>query len=390
MATVYKPERSKFWYCNYQVGDEPRVRKSTQRTNKKEAQRVADQWEREALDREQFGVIPELSFRDALGLYAVKHQNNPKARAEVRIGNICENIKAVQGMDPQMKFHKLTSTLLDQYQAQRLSDGVSKQTVNHEINLISAAYHLAKRDHRVNDRLQFPRFVIESTPRPLLEHELDALLEHLSPERKLLSRNGNEYTPHYSLGKDPIVMEQRQQNHDLVICLVDTGLRMGELCAVTWDVVDTKTWTFLIDRTKNKDKRAVSRHRTMRVHPTDRMKEILKRRYENRGNISYVFSKWKRIEDGRYLRENAPQKSTQSIREAMTKVGINSPENIARWRRRDVRSLRDTFATTLRQRGVGLEDIQELLGHSDMTMTMKYADAGLDDISANAASILKR
>lgn len=389
MATVYQREESPYWMCRFSVPGGKPVRKSTRRTNKREAQRLADQWEREALDRAQYGVSDELTLEQALGFWIRHHQNNPKAHAQTRVDKILGRKKGCRGLDPMLPFHKLSKTLLMDYQQQRIAEGVSEQTVNHEINAISAAYNLVKDDYLVRPGLTFPRFTLESTPRPLSDAEVDALLADLHPDRPIKGGRGGTTTYVPSADRWGTMMREiRQQNWDLVVCLVDTGLRLGELCAVTWDLVDTTDWTFQVERTKTKGKRTVSRRRFMRVHPTKRMREVLERRYRDRGNNPYLFSAWKRVPDGRWFRDKAPQKSTVSIRKAMDRVGINSPENVARWRRRDVRSLRDTFATRLRRKGVGLDNIQELLGHSTMTMTQKYADAGLDDISRNASEML--
>lgn len=392
MANLFKKDDSPYWIADFRVGGR-RVKKSTKRKTRREAQKVADQWEREALDRDQFGVSDELTLEQALGFWVRHHQNNPKAQAQSRVDKILGRKEGIKGLDPHMPFHKLSRTLLMDYQQQRLTEGASEQTVNHEINAISAAYNLVKEDYLVRPGLKFPRFRVESTPRPLTDSEVQRLLDALHPDSEIPGGRGKggvgagAYVP-----KDDkwgsMIRQVRQQNWDLVVCLLDTGLRMGELCAVTWDLVDTTDWTFQIERTKTKGKGNVARHRFMRVHPTRRVREILERRYQDRGNNPYIFSAWKQVEDGRWFRDKAPQKSTAAIRKAMERVGINSQENVARWRRRDVRSLRDTYATRLRRAGVGLEDVQELLGHTTMAMTMKYADAGLDDISRKASSVL--
>lgn len=386
MAELFTKPNSPFYYCDFSVGDE-RVRKSTRRTNKREARAVADQWEREALDRQQLGVSKDLTLEEALGFWVDHHRNNPKARAAQRVSKIMEYTIDVPGMSPGMMFHELTSTLLRKYQQARLDMGVSKQTINHEINAISAAYNIVKEDYRVRPSLKFPRFPIESTPRPFLDHEVQLLLDELDPDKPLRTKAGHT-VPEYSLGNLAVVLEMRQQNYDLVVCLLDTGLRLMELTRVTWDIVNTKDWSFQIERTKTKDKSIASRHRFMDVQPTARVRAVLERRYKTRGNNPYVFPAWKHVEDGRVIHDVAPQKSTGAIRKAINAVGLNSPENVARWRKRDVRSLRDTYATRLSKHGVPLDQIQELLGHTTPVMTQKYRDAALNQFSANAASIL--
>jgi integrase len=44
--------------------------------------------------------------------------------------------------------------------------------------------------------------------------------------------------------------------------------------------------------------------------------------------------------------------------------------------------LRHDFATKLRRRGIGLDVIRDLLGHSTLAMAQRYAHIGRDDLSA--------
>lgn len=389
MAEIYKKPGSPYWYADFTVAKR-RKRQSTRRTNKKEAKRVADEMEKRALDAAQLGENDVITLEDALSFYERKHMNSPRGcEARARIDKLLGRAEGIEGLaDPKLPFHELTYTMMFDYQQRRLSEGAAKQTINHEVNLVSAAYNIVSHDYKVRPNLKFPRFKIESRSRHLEDTEVTALLAELDPTRPIVGRGGTEYTPEYSLGQQPVLLEMRQQNFDLVICLMDTGLRMGELTAVTWDLVDTSNWTFRIDRTKNQGKKEVSQGGFMIVHPTDRMKEVLQRRYADRGNNPYLFPKWKRLRDGRWLREAAPQRSTKAIRRAMEKVGINEPHKVKRYGRRDVRSLRDTFATRLADRDVGIDVIQDLLGHASPTMTRKYADVKVERLSKKAAQLL--
>jgi integrase len=116
------------------------------------------------------------------------------------------------------------------------------------------------------------------------------------------------------------------------------------------------------------------------------MREVLRRRYAARGNSRYVFPGW--IDRATAKDEDAPRDSTRAIRRAMARIGVNKPDKVARYGRRDVRSLRDTFATKLRKKGMSLDRLQMLLGHASPQMTQKYADVGVTDISNEAVAIL--
>lgn len=386
MAELRKKEGSPYWYADFSVNGK-RVKKSTGTRNKKDARQIADHWEKEARSRAVFGETHELTLAQAMGHWAAKHQTNPKARAEQRIAKILAAASEVEGMGPDMMFHDLTSTLLRRYQAARIAAGLSEQTVNHEINAMSAAYNLVKEDYRVRQNLSFPRFTIESTSRAFTDSEVARLLDELDPHKPLRAKGGGTYVIEDRFMRQQIA-DMRQQNYDLVVCLLDTGLRLMEMTRVTWEDVDTKTWSFEIERTKTKNQSITAGHRMMRVTPTARVREVLARRYQDRGNVRYVFPGWKMLKDGRKVRDNVPQSSTGAIRKAINAAGLNSPECVMRWRKRDVRSLRDTYATRLSANGVSLDEIQHLLGHSTPVMTAKYRDPKLDRFSARAADVL--
>ena len=120
-----------------------------------------------------------------------------------------------------------------------------------------------------------------------------------------------------------------------------------------------------------------------RLATTARVRSILERRYKSKGTNRYVFSSVNAAGD------EAARSGTHAIRLAMDRIGINSPENVARFGRRDVRALRDTFATKLRSRGqMSLDRLQKLLGHSSPAMTQKYAHLSVDVASTEAVTIL--
>ncbi len=50
-------------------------------------------------------------------------------------------------------------------------------------------------------------------------------------------------------------------------------------------------------------------------------------------------------------------------------------------------TLRHTFASRLVSRGVDIVTVQQLLGHSDVTVTMRYTHANLDSKHAAAATL---
>ena len=142
-------------------------------------------------------------------------------------------------------------------------------------------------------------------------------------------------------------------HRDFYTALYYTGSRFGEISHLKWDNVNMDEKKINIQntsdfKTKNRKDRIVP------IHP--RLLAVLSNRKKESDSV-YVFP--------------SPQKSSQPIRtlnrgfnNLKTKLGI--PKN------KTLHSFRHSFASHLQRRGVPIEVIQELLGHSDIRMTRHY------------------
>jgi integrase len=378
-VSVYRRDGSPYWWFNVPAGysaDGKRSRVSTKRTLKREAQEIADIQLKELLDLKQYGGgLRELTFREAIfDHYLPAKVKSPSYR------NLERDARKVVGEFPGIAgvtradrpFHELTTADIRTYRNKRQAQGAAPATIDLEVKVVSAAYHMVEDSFRVRQGLKFPMFRPKGKPRPLTEEEETALIADLQPGRDIPARGGGVY----HLDPTAKAYRQRQDNYDLVVMLLDTGARFGEIAHLTWDVVDTVGWRWLhIYREKVQNEG--------NLLMTNRVREVLQRRFKERGNGHYVFRGWSEMTD-----EEPPKASTQAIRRSMNKLGFNAPHKVKRYGRRDVRSLRDTFATKLRMKGLALSDLQPLLGHASMQMTMKYADVAVDVAAERAVALL--
>ncbi|MFC1891865.1 tyrosine-type recombinase/integrase [Thermodesulfobacteriota bacterium] len=139
--------------------------------------------------------------------------------------------------------------------------------------------------------------------------------------------------------------ECRKHLHPIVICAINTGMRKGEILNLKWHQI--KSGFIYLRKTKTKNKREIP--------VNDDLLQILKEIRQNQGLTSeYVFTYGSR----------SVSRIDRAFRGALDRAGI-----------RDFKfhDLRHTFASHLVMRGASLKEVQELLGHKTMTMTLRYA-----------------
>jgi len=155
----------------------------------------------------------------------------------------------------------------------------------------------------------------------------------------------------------------RQDNYDLVILLLDTGARYGEIAGITWDRIDMEENTINLWRPKVKNESIICM--TSRVH------EVLLRRSKEK-QTEYVFTN----EKGDGPRNHA----TSGIKKAMKRAGIKDFT---------IHDFRHTCASRLIQNGLSLYEVASILGHTDVQTTQRYAHLECRDVSQRARDIME-
>jgi integrase len=142
---------------------------------------------------------------------------------------------------------------------------------------------------------------------------------------------------------------------DMIILALGTGLRFGELVALKWEDVDFKNNEITVSRSLVEGILGSTKsNRIRRIPMTDSVLESLKGLKKENG---FIFTN---------RNENPVVRRTcvRVLRRACREAGIR---NIG-WH-----VLRHTFASHLAQAGANLVAVQNLLGHSEIRTTMRYA-----------------
>ena len=154
-----------------------------------------------------------------------------------------------------------------------------------------------------------------------------------------------------------------QDAFDLVILLLDTGARYSEIANIEWRNIDLTDRTIQLWRSKVENETV--------LFMTDRVFDVLSRRLDTKSS-PFIFNN----------RDGAPRGyCTQSIRKAILRAGLQNCR---------VHTLRHTHASRLIQNGMSVYEVREILGHSDIKTTMRYAHLESRQVTSKARDVINR
>jgi len=217
---------------------------------------------------------------------------------------------------------------VEHYKAEKLRDGLSPKTINNHLIVLRRMLAVAE-EWRLTDRI--PRIRWLKVP----DSEFDFLT--FEEANQLLATAEGEW-------------------RTMILVAAKVGLRQGELLALRWKDVDLaagkvivrhSVWAGIVGTTKG------WRAREIDLSPDTVV--ALKAHRHLRGELVFCSS------DGSMLTKN---QCRRPLHDACKRAGLRQ----IGWH-----VLRHTFASHLVMRGAPIKVVQELLGHRDITTTMRYA-----------------
>ncbi len=322
---LYTRTDSPYWWASLSVPAGGRVRASTKCTDKKEAETVLARWKHEAHQQHVFGIEPSRLFDELMLSYLRETESKRSHDRDIY------SAKHLYGEFTGRYLHSIGAKDVRRYIAKRRSS-VSDATINREIGLLSAAINYAIREWEwkidnpaAGRRLSEP----EGRLRWLEHNESDALIVS--------------------------AMQVNQGEHlaDFITLALHTGCRSGELLGLEWKRVDLKSRLIMLEaqHTKSGKRRYIPINDTAR----DALLSRLRVRTECFPACPWVFSR------GKGVRIRSVKKS---FRAACNAAGITDFH---------IHDLRHTCAAWLVSSGVQLQVVRDLLGHSTIRMTERYA-----------------
>lgn len=349
--SIVKRNNSKYWYMQFQLNGESYIR-STRTTNKKTAEQMEVELKAKLHSQLYLGRKQRITLADAFQQY--KLSKNGIAS----YGNLIAHETVLFRLLP-MKKHmdELTSHDLERFKQNRIAEGVGSEIIKYGLLLINGTWKFAQKLGYQVSTLEFPTVKIPKvTLRYLTQQEEIRLLNELAPDRE-----GAGLKPMAERSEE--LKRMMQDAFDLVVLLLDTGARYSEIANIEWSRIDLAERTINLWRSKVQNETV--------LYMTDRAFEVLSRRSATKTS-AFVFNN----SDGK-----SRGYSTQSIRKAILRAGLQNCR---------VHTLRHTLATRLIQNGMSVYEVREILGHSDIKTTMRYAHLEQKQVTSKARDVINR
>ena len=347
--SVLKRGNSKFWYIQFQFNGKTYI-KSSKTTDKRIAERMEREWKVETHSQQYLGEKETIIFSDILVQFIETKEgtpNHPTLLCHSRILN--------RNFPISKKLHEINNNDINNFYKARLKHGVSNQMIKKSFDLIRGTWKHGKKLGYQHSDIDFPVLKVEKHRlRYLSPEEEKKLLKELDPKR--------EDTSNIDPSKRPDHIKSAMIDvYDLVVILIDTGARYSEIAKIEWDSINLDQRTIRLWRPKVRNESV--------LYMTDRVYSILHRRFQNKKS-SYLFTN----------KKGGPRNTaTLPIRKAFQRANITGCT---------VHTFRHTHATRLIQNGLSLYEVKEILGHTDISTTMRYAHLERRDISSKARDVI--
>ena len=325
----YKRKNSHNWWVSITDTSGKRVRCSSGTTNRKEAEALEAKFRLETYKVAKWGEQPARVYDEMMLLYLEATQSKRSHQRDL------DAAKHLTSFFRGRVMNDLKGSAIRDYQHYRLSQispkgPVKPATVNRETALLSSAINHA----RVDLDWDIPNPVVgRGLPEP------EGRDRHLSlPQFRRLIEIARVKHPYLS---------------DFIELAVQTGCRKQEILGLEWDRVDLNRALFYLqgEHTKSAKRRSVPINQTAKAVLIRR----LSFRSENCPHSPWVFAH----HDGERIKD-----LRRSFTTACSKAEIKDFR---------IHDLRHTCASLAISEGVPLAAIRDLLGHSSVTVTERYA-----------------
>ncbi|KPQ19660.1 tyrosine-type recombinase/integrase [Halomonas sp. HL-93] len=342
---IYERTDSPYYWASYIEASGKRVRRSTgiakSVEGRREAEALLSKWRLEAHMERQWDEQPSRTF-DELMLAYLEELEGMTRNTERHIWSLKNLYPRFTGRD----LNQLTPGDIRQYIVDRRKAGASNGTINREIGLVSAALNHARKEWDW------------AVPNPCEKRRLR------EPEGRVRWITRREAGVLLEAARDP---ERPGYLADFIALALNTGCRRGELLGLEWSRVDLQARLIHLEAEHTKARR----RRSVPLNEAARQAILSRLRFRMRycADTPWVFCNQK----GRRI---ADIKKTWAT--VCRKAGLDDFR---------VHDMRHTCAAWLVTSGVPLAEVRDLLGHSTIAMTERYAHLAPENVRSAVARL---
>jgi len=227
------------------------------------------------------------------------------------------------------RINQITNLQIEQYKAKKLDSRLSSKTVNNHLTVLAKCLRIAEEWLELEKLPKIKRLKVPPQKFDFLTFK----------ESDLLLRHGDGIW------------------HEMLLTALRTGLRFGELRALDWSDINWATKLLTV-------RHSLCRFRSIKQTP----KSNKERHLPLADDVCEAIGK-RRTETGLVFGdgEGRPFDKKRLYRE-LEKICRKSGLRVVTWH-----ILRHTFASHLAMAGAPMKAVQELMGHADITTTLRYA-----------------
>jgi integrase len=274
-------------------------------------------------------INPTYNFKDFVEKWFEVYVKNNNKPSEIKRKK-CTLRKHLLPHFGEYQLDKIKSLDIEEFKTEQIKKGFSAKSINNHLGILGKCLRTA-----------IDWEIIETVPRLKLLKVQPQKFDYLSEveaERLLLTATGIW--------------------HDLILTALYTGLRFSELTALSWEDVNFKEKVLTVKNSFSNGILGSTKSNKIRYIPlTDELCKLFKQFQKDKGFI-FVNS------EGKNLKTNSCLRNLYWI---CDKAGLRH----IGWH-----TLRHTFASRLAEKGISIMAIKELLGHSEICATMRYAHLG--------------
>jgi integrase len=310
-------KKGKNWYIDYYVKGHRKRKKIG--PSKKLAEQVLKDVQTKIAKKEYLGILEEkkILFEDFAQQYLEYSKTNKSTATYQRSERF--SVKNLLSTFKGKYLFEITPQMIEKYKAMRL-EKVKPASINRELACLK---------HMFTKAIEWGYAKVNPAKGVRLLKEPPGRLRYLKAEEiETLLKNCSDHL------------------RPIVVTALNTGMRSSEIFNLKWSQVDLQNRKITVINAKNNESRVIPINKTL-------YEELSTLSQESKGE--YVFPG----EDGH------PLKSVKkAFSSALKKSGI---EDFT------FHDLRHTFASHLVMKGTDIRTVQQLMGHKDIKMTMRYS-----------------